>query len=186
MLRRLLLILALLASANVQAVPPGPPADPGTVLRDGVGRLLAFTDGGGAADPAALRAFVEREIAPHFDFAYMTRWVIGPAWRRLPPPARAAEVARFERLFLEAMLQRIAAFGPRRVQYLPPRGEPGGRVVTLSLQVFPARGYPTRLDFRLYRTPAGWKVFDVAANGQSALAWFRQLYRRQGGFGGAG
>jgi len=78
------------------------------------------------------------------------------------------------------MLGRIAAFGPKQVRFLPPRGEPGGQVVTLSLQVFPVQGYPTRIDFRLYRSPQGWKVFDVAANGQSALTWFRQQYRRGG------
>ena len=185
MLRVILLLLSLTFAGTAPAQPWGPSgyppqADPGAVLREGVGKLLAFAEAGEMTDPAALRAFVEREIAPYFDFAYMTRWVVGPAWRRLPPPQRAAEVARFEQRFITAMLRQIAGFGPKRVRYLPPRGEPGGQVVTLSLQVFPVQGYPTRLDFRLYRGPQGWKVFDVAANGQSALAWFRQQYRAGG------
>lgn len=187
MLRTFLLLLSLTIAGTAPAQPRpwgpsghAPPSDPGAVLREGVGKLLAFAGTGELANPAALRAFVEREIAPYFDFAYMTRWVIGPAWRHLPPPRQAAEVARFEQRFITAMLGRIAGFGPNRVRYLPPRGEPGGQVVTLSLQVFPVQGYPTRIDLRLYRGRQGWKVFDVAANGQSALAWFRQQYRRSG------
>ena len=51
-----------------------------------------------------------------------------------------------------------------------------------------AGGYPAELDFRLYRGTDGWKVFDVVANGSSALVYYRDYFRnsmRRGGPGGA-
>jgi phospholipid transport system substrate-binding protein len=42
-----------------------------------------------------------------------------------------------------------------------------------------AGAYPTRIDFRFYRGESGWKIFDVSANGSSALAFYRQYFARQ-------
>ncbi|MCB1882186.1 MAG: ABC transporter substrate-binding protein, partial [Gammaproteobacteria bacterium] len=38
--------------------------------------------------------------------------------------------------------------------------------------------YPARLDFRFYLAEDGWKVFDVAANGSSAVMHYRQQFRQ--------
>ncbi|MEW8429523.1 MAG: ABC transporter substrate-binding protein [Candidatus Thiodiazotropha sp.] len=35
------------------------------------------------------------------------------------------------------------------------------------------------MDFRFYRSEAGWKVFDVSANGNSAVAYYRRHFANQ-------
>jgi phospholipid transport system substrate-binding protein len=45
--------------------------------------------------------------------------------------------------------------------------------------ILQASGYPANLDFRFYRGKTGWKVFDVAANGSSALTYYRQYFARK-------
>lgn len=39
--------------------------------------------------------------------------------------------------------------------------------------------YPARLDFRLYRKGDEWLVYDVAANGQSAIVHYRNQLMRE-------
>ncbi|RKZ36806.1 MAG: ABC transporter substrate-binding protein, partial [Gammaproteobacteria bacterium] len=33
--------------------------------------------------------------------------------------------------------------------------------------------------FRFYRSPRGWRIFDVSANGASAVTFYRQYFSRQ-------
>ena len=39
--------------------------------------------------------------------------------------------------------------------------------------------YPARLDFRLYRNGENWLVYDVSANGQSAIVHYRNQLMRE-------
>jgi phospholipid transport system substrate-binding protein len=39
--------------------------------------------------------------------------------------------------------------------------------------------YPARMEFRLYRSADGWKVFDVLAQGRSVLMYYRGQMMRQ-------
>jgi len=152
---------------------------PGELLREGIGKLLSFVEGGGSRDEAKLRHFVEREIAPYFDFAYMTQWVAGPRYRNMNHHQRIKLQQELQSMFLSAMLSQLAAYESTRVQFLRPRGNPGGREITLGIQSFSRQGYPMRLSFRMYRSQPGWKVFDVSANGQSALIHFRDYFAQQ-------
>jgi phospholipid transport system substrate-binding protein len=45
--------------------------------------------------------------------------------------------------------------------------------------ILQASGYPASIDFRFYQSNEGWKIFDVTANGNSALAYYRQYFNRQ-------
>ena len=38
-------------------------------------------------------------------------------------------------------------------------------------------GIPTKLDFRFYKSKDGWKIFDVKAAGNSAVVYYRKMFR---------
>ncbi|MCU7868794.1 MAG: ABC transporter substrate-binding protein, partial [Candidatus Thiodiazotropha sp. (ex Lucinoma borealis)] len=48
--------------------------------------------------------------------------------------------------------------------------------VKVRVGILQSGGYPANIDFRFYRSKAGWKVFDVSANGNSAIAFYRQHF----------
>ena len=152
---------------------------PAAVLKEGVGKLIAFLKQGGASNPAQLEAFIDREISPYFDFAYMTRWVAGPRYRMMSPPQRAELESTLKKMFLGAMAQKLSGYQASYVRYLPPRNAGSGEVV-LGVEAYQPDGRSTELDFRVYRGAQGWQVFDVKANGQSALVFYRQYFARQG------
>ena len=50
---------------------------PATIVKTGINKLTAFIRNGGAQNPEQARTFLETEVAPYFDFNYMTRWAAG-------------------------------------------------------------------------------------------------------------
>ena len=40
-----------------------------------------------------------------------------------------------------------------------------------------ASGFAARLEFRFYWSGTAWRIFDVAANGASAVAYYRRYFR---------
>ncbi len=120
--------------------------------------------------------FLSDEIAPYFEFAYMARWAAGGMYRHMGEEQRDKLQGKLRDMVLAAMAERLAAYNSQEVVFLPPRGS-RGEEVTLPVAIRNAQGYPAELDFRFYRGKDGWKVFDVVANGSSALAYYRDYFR---------
>jgi len=179
------MLVPVTSSAQIYPSYPGnqpPPVNqrhPGAVLREGIEKLLAFLEGGGAADKDKLVNFVERELADYFDFASMSRSSIGPGLRYMNPQQRAQAVTRLRAMFLDALVRQLAQYEIGRIQYLRPRGNPYSDEMVLGVQSFPRSGYPQQLDFYFYRGRDGWKVYDVAANGLRATSVYREYFARQ-------
>ncbi len=175
-------------SLAVDSYPPRGAAgldEPARVLRKGVETLTGYLDNSQAAIPAEqLQAFLEQEIAPYFDFQRMAYWAAGPLNRYLNPQQRVQLTGMLKERFLQTMVVQLGGYKQSRIRYLRPRGNPWRGDVTLPLQVFGIESYPVELEFKLYRGMAGWKVYDVVANGISAVGHYRNefsmLVRRYG------
>ncbi|HID48765.1 MAG TPA: ABC transporter substrate-binding protein [Chromatiales bacterium] len=152
---------------------------PGDKLREGIDRITAYLARGENRNPAELAAFIDKEIAPYFDFSRMARWIAGRSYPYLDPAQRAAFEKTVSEMFMAAMVRQIAGFGYEKVRYLRPRGNPRSGQITLSLMAYSKTGQPTRISFRMYRGRDGWKVYDVSSNGQSAVGYYRQYFARK-------
>ena len=158
-----------------RAVPQQTQANPAAVLREGMNRLVAFlqTNPG----PAQISAFVDAEIAPYFDFSYMTQWVAGRQYRYMGEGERQAMQDELKQMFLGALAQRLGGYSNQSVRFNRPR-RVNGSEVSVGVDILQPGGYPARLNFRFYRGKDGWRVFDVSANGSSALVHYRQHFTR--------
>jgi len=162
-----------------QQPPPVSERHPGLVLRDGIEKLIAFLEGGGAAKQDKLVSFVDREIASYFDFVRMSQMSMGPRMRYMNVEQRAQAVKTLRGLFLDALVRQLANYEPGRVQYLRPRGNPYSNQMILGVQSYSRNGYLQQLDFYFYSGRDGWKVYDVAANGLRATSVYREYFARQ-------
>lgn len=159
------------------ASPGNMPPSPAEVLKQGIEQLTAFLASRDAQNSPPLDVFVENTIAPFFDFAYMAQWTAGPQSQYMTPQQGSAMEQKLRRLFLSAMVEKLAGYRHGRVTYLRPIGNPQTGEVTLRLMAFQeGNPYPQRLSFRMYQSRSGWKVFDVTSNGQSALAFYRTQF----------
>jgi phospholipid transport system substrate-binding protein len=184
------LLLLLCLPFVVQATNYYPPQEtagleePARVLRAGVETLTGYLGNNQSVPPEQLRAFLEQEIVPYFDFNRMGFWAAGPVNRSLNPEQRQQLTLILKERFLQTMAEQLSGYKQSRIQYLSPRGNPRRGNVTLGMRVFGAESYPVQIDFKLYRGNDGWKVYDVVANGVSAVSHYRsefsQLVNRYG------
>jgi len=182
--------LVLLASTNSQAqfpapgnpTAPSPTLDPSAntnmlnpqqTIQQGVERLQSFISGRVAADPALVQSFIQTEIAPYFDFATMTRLILGPLEYQLTPKQQYAARIMIRNQFLAALANNLMSYRGGRVDYLNVSGNLGMGQVKVRLRIYQPGKYPLALELRIARNYDGWKIYDVAANGVSAVAHYR-------------
>ncbi len=154
---------------------------PDEVIRGGIDRLSRFLATPEAVSNDRIRAFIEREIAPHFDFSAMGKWVAGPYYRRLNPQQQQRLYATLREMFLTALARNLGTYArplPRIDVYPTSQGRWAEEAVVRARVSTPGGYPPVRLDFRMYQTPAGWKVFDVTANASSAVAYYRNYFNQ--------
>jgi len=150
---------------------------PGIIVRTGVEKLTRFIRSGQAQDRVKAMSFLETEVAPYFDFEYMTRWAAGPAWRSMSPEQRARMQSKLTSAFMTTLVQKLTSYTNQPIRYFTPRGQ-GSNDVSVSAWIMQTNGIPTKLDFRFYRSEDGWKIFDVKAAGNSAVVYYRNMFRK--------
>jgi phospholipid transport system substrate-binding protein len=166
--------------AQAPATPDAPAAAPDQILRSGLDRLEGFL-ARGRASPEETKAFLEKEISPYFDFDYMARWAGGSLYAQMDDAQKAQFAHKLEGLFFSALARNLGAYVEPKptVEIFPARAKGYGREVTVTARVTPqgkASVMPVRLDFRFYPSRNGWRIFDVTANGTSAVAYYRSFF----------
>jgi len=151
---------------------------PAQLLKSKMDTLLRFLNKQDGLSDGQLRYFLVTEVAPVFDFDYMTKMAVGNAYSQLGQARRDAMVFALTERFLKTMIARLTSYDNQRIHYLAQRISRDGRTATVGVAILGGRGYPARLDFRFYKGDAGWKVYDVLANGQSAVVHYRTQFRK--------
>jgi phospholipid transport system substrate-binding protein len=185
----LLAVLLVLVSAIAYTTPAaayspyyqGRAAQPNTaaplaIVKSGVTKLTAFIQSGGALNRAQARTFLEAEVAPDFDFSYMTRGAARPARRHKSPQQRASMQNQLTKAFMTTLVQKLTSYTNQPIRYFTPRGQ-GGNDVSVSAWIMQPNGIPTKLEFRFYKSKNGWKIFDVKAAGNSAVVHYRNQFK---------
>ncbi len=153
------------------AVPKQTPAEEAAkVVRAGLEKLRSFLKK--KENRLQVAAFLDREIAPYFDFEAMAKWVAGPVYARMSETARKALAAKIESRFLSGLAKYLARYEGQQVRFFRPRMM-GPRRVGITVGILRPGTYPAKLSFRLHLTESGWKVYDVIVNGRSIAAYYR-------------
>jgi len=146
-------------------------------LREGIDKLLDFLGQESKPNKLQVAAFLDATIAPYFDFEHMAKWVAGPRYADMDSEEREALAASLEARFLGTLTSRLAKYEGQQVRFFRPRRGPRG-AVNVVVGILHPGGYPSKLEFRMYRSAGAWKVYDVVANGRSAVAFYRRDYQR--------
>ena len=117
---------------------------------------------------------VNEKILPYMDFTRTTRLVMGRNWNTATPQQQKDIVEQFKMLLIRTYSGALAQVRDQEVQYKPFRADPSDTDVVVRSVVL-NNGSPIELDYRLYKTPQGWKVYDINVLG----AWLIQAYQQQ-------
>ena len=161
------------SAAFAQAVPgPGPQQ----LIEQVSQQMLKDIDANRAAlraDPAKLRALVDKNLLPNFDTEYASRLVLGKHWRTATPEQRS----RFVEAFIQSMMRQygnaLLDFTGDQLTILPFKGDPAATTATVRTEVKRDNGTPVPVNYTMRGTPQGWKAWDVTIEGVSYVKNFR-------------
>lgn len=116
---------------------------------------------------------VEEKIMPHVDFMKTTSMAAGRFWRQATPEQREKLAAEFKTLLIYTYSGAISQIKNETVQFKPMRAQDSDTDVEVRSQVNMPRGEPITLNYRLYKTADGWKIYDINVMG----AWLVETYK---------
>lgn len=111
-----------------------------------------------------------------FDFPYIARVVLGPAWETLDDSQRSAFTDAFARLSVSTYAHEFDGYNGQVFETVAAEDAPrGDRFVRTRLKRL--KGDPVSLDYQLHRN-GQWRIVNVVARGVSDLALKRGQYRK--------
>lgn len=138
-------------------------------------------------NPARLYQLVETKILPNFDFNRMTQLALGRHWPRATPQQKQALVTEFRNLLVRTYSGSLTAFSNQTVEFKPLAVPPGATDVVVRTEIRQPGGQPIPIDYAMYKTDFGWKVYDVTIDNVSLVTNYRASFAntiRQSGIDG--
>ena len=166
------------ASAQTPAAAPSATAAPDALVRDLSNEVLTTIKADKAlasGDVNRVQKLIDEKILPYVDFEKMTRLAVGRGWRQATPEQRTALTREFRTLLVRTYSGALSQVSDHQVQLRPFRAQPAETDVLVRTSVVASRGDPIQLDYRLEKTDAGWKIYDVNILG----VWLVENYKTQ-------
>lgn len=169
------------AAAQAQAVKP-----PDVLIKEVSTDVLDTVRGDNsikAGDVQKVIALVDTKVMPYVDFQRMTASAVGRYWRQATPEQQKRLQEEFKILLVRTYSGALAQVKDQTVQVKPMRSSPEDSEVVVRTEVR-GKGDPIQLDYRLEKTPAGWKIYDVNVLGVWLVENYRNTFAQEIGANG--
>jgi ABC-type transporter MlaC component len=172
--------VAMVSVVHAQAVQPGDlRASPERLVQaavEGVIGTIQSNPETRAGDLGKITAVVQKQFLPYADFQRTTRLALGSAWRTATPAQQQQLYEQFQMLLVRSYAVSLAQLREQNVRfrYQPVKAANGATDVVVQTRVI-NNADEMQIDYRLQRTAAGWKIYDINMMG----AWLIEVYRKQ-------
>lgn len=129
-----------------------------------------------SGDPASITQVVTEYVLPYINLEKTTRLAAGRHWRQATPQQQTSLVQAFRNTLIRTYggaftkVDQSSAF-----TMLPFRGDAQANDVVVRSSLSQGNGPSVGIDYRLEKTPQGWKIYDLNVEG----IWLIQNYRNQ-------
>ncbi len=127
-----------------------------------------------AGDVNRIVALVDSKIMPSVNFSRMTASAVGRHWRQATPEQQKQLQDEFKTLLVRTYSGALGEVKDQTMSFRPLRARPEDTEVVVRSEVR-GRGEPIQLDYRMEKTPEGWKIYDLNVLG----IWLVETYRTQ-------
>ena len=127
-----------------------------------------------SGDTGKIIALVDGKVMPHVNFTRMTAAAVGRNWRQATPEQQKRLQEEFKTLLIRTYSGALTQVKDQTVSVKPLRAAPADTEVQVRTEVV-GRGDPIQLDYRMEKTPTGWKIYDLNVLG----IWLVETYRTQ-------
>lgn len=174
---RLFAVLALSSGALTSSLAWSAEEAPDALVQRVSGEVMSAIK----ADPAIQKGDVNRimtlvdsKIMPNVNFSRMTASAVGRFWRQATPAQQKQLQDEFKTLLVRTYSGALGEVKDQSLSFKPFRAKPEDTEVVVRSEVR-GRGEPIQLDYRLEKTPEGWKIYDLNVLG----VWLVETYRTQ-------
>lgn len=129
-----------------------------------------------AGNTARINQVVNEHILPYVNFQKTTRLAAGRYWRQATEQQKTALADAFRGTLVRTYsgaLTRVTS--GTTITALPFRGDPKADDAVVRTLISQPNGQPVGVDYRLEKTPQGWKIYDMNVEG----IWLIENYRNQ-------
>ena len=126
-------------------------------------------------DQARVVALVDARLMPHVNFTRMTASAVGRFWRQATPEQKQKLQAEFKTLLVRTYSGALSQVKDQTLVVKPLRASPGDTEVVVRSELRTPGKDAVQLDYRVEKTEAGWKVYDLNVLG----VWLVETYRGQ-------
>ena len=127
-----------------------------------------------AGDMSKLIALVDSKVMPNVNFTRMTASAVGRNWRQATAEQKTRLQEEFKTLLIRTYSGALSQVKDQSLNVKPSRATPTNSEVVVRTEVV-GRGEPIQLDYRMEKTAAGWKIYDLNVLG----VWMVETYRAQ-------
>lgn len=128
------------------------------------------------AKPAEVNKLVSRYILPEVDIDASAKLVLGHYWRTATPAQRSAFVEQFKELLIRTYSKSISQYQGTKIEYLNNRNTVNGPFAKVYTRVIPPGHESISVVYSLFKTKAGWKIYDVTLSGLSLIQSYRSQF----------
>jgi len=131
-----------------------------------------------AGDAERIYEVVRTQFLPATDFRLTTQYAVGnAAWAKATPEQREALFTQFQTLLARTYALQLAQIQGQdtRFKYAPLTPPAAGALDAVVKTMVTTGGDTLAIDYRMRKTGAGWKIYDINMMG----AWMIQVYRQQ-------
>jgi phospholipid transport system substrate-binding protein len=173
--------LALLLAAFHMAAVAGAENAPLELVRSATQTLLAALDADPAlrTDPSQLQRLAERYAAPRFDFVALARLTLGKHWRTATAAQQRRFTEAFRRLLVRTYSVSLAQYSDQRIEYQLLKRSGDGRRASVRSRILSPGAAPIVVDYGVYDTADGWKIYDVSIEGVSLVNNYRSGFSEE-------
>ncbi|MGG4605882.1 phospholipid-binding protein MlaC [Paenalcaligenes sp. Me131] len=127
-------------------------------------------------DREAVKALIETHILPYVNFEKTTRLAAGRHWRTATPEQRQNLINAFKNTLIRTYSGAMTKVDDKSsISMQPFRGDANANDVVVRSMINQSNGPAVAVDYRLEKTPEGWKVYDLNVEN----IWLIQNYRNQ-------
>lgn len=122
-----------------------------------------------------IKSYMRANVLPNINFEGMTAAAVGLPWRDATERQRKQIQIAYESLLLKSYMSALANLSGKKLEVLPSRATIDDTEVIVRSHLVDESGKTTKLNYRMFKTPSGWKIQDVGVDG----VWLNNSYRSQ-------
>ena len=150
---------------------------PDALVRKAVDEVLAVIKE--TRDQKKLVEVAETKVVPYFDFKKMTQLAAGRNWSQASTAQQDALEHGFRTLLVRTYTAALSrTTGQAKVDVKPAAAGNTDDVVIKTVASEPGK-QPVQIDYRMEKTPGGWKVYDVIVENLSLVTSYRSSFQSE-------